>query len=66
MSANQFRLFLAGVIVVGVLGWIGWNAIQSQSRIGDCVAAFGWTRDTPQEARAMCAARERAGKLRTP
>lgn len=64
MSANQFRLFLAGVIVVGGLGWFGWHAVQSQSRIGDCVSQFGWTRDTAQEARAMCAARERTGGLK--
>ena len=64
MSASQFRLFLAAAVVVVGLCWVGWQTLQSQSRISDCVSNFGWTRDTVQEARAMCAARERAGGLK--
>ena len=57
MSASQFRLFLAAVVILGVLGWVGWQTLQSQSRIKDCIASYG-------ETQAKCSAAERAGKLR--
>lgn len=63
MSASQFRMFLAVVIVLGVVGWFGWSTVQSQSRISDCVAKYGWTQNSERDARALCSAAERGGRL---
>jgi predicted negative regulator of RcsB-dependent stress response len=57
MSASQFRLFLAAVVVLGIVGWIGWQTMQSRARIKDCMASYLETAE-------RCAAADRAGKLR--
>ena len=60
MSSNQFRLFIAGAIVVLIVGWLGWGALQRSQRIQDCVDR-GWANDP--DLRAQCEAAERAGHL---
>jgi hypothetical protein len=64
MSANRFRAFLAGLIVLGVLGWLAWTLTERQARISDCMTAYAWTPGDGSSLRAKCEAAERSGRLR--